>query len=131
MRLTIFAFVAICACGQSGIEVPTIGTITDSMGIVRPVYGVAGNFWLGPATGQTGIDSGLVLFMPDGVVFATKRYVILRRRDGSDVRFELTGVKSIAALGPRYAAIRAGDSIYAFRLELGREALYLLLGNAP
>ena len=132
MRLTIFAFMAVRACAQSGVEVPTIGTITDSLGIARPVYGVAGNFWLGPAVDTQSIpNSSLLLPIPDGVVFATKRYIILRRREGSGWRFPLTGVQCVAALGSHYAAIRTLDSIYVLRLDAGREGIYLLPGASP
>jgi len=40
---------AVYARAQSGIQVPTAGAIVDSSGALRPVQGVAGSFWLGPA----------------------------------------------------------------------------------
>jgi hypothetical protein len=43
-------FWAVCVYAQSGIEVPGIGAVIDASGSLRPVQGVAGNFWLGPAT---------------------------------------------------------------------------------
>jgi hypothetical protein len=43
-------FSAGCAWAQSGIEVPAVGAIVDSAGAFRQVQGVAGSFWLGPAT---------------------------------------------------------------------------------
>jgi hypothetical protein len=75
--------------------------------------------------------SGPVLLLKDGVLFATSDELVLRRRDGSEVRFELTGAESIAAMGPLYAAIRTGATTYALRTEPGRESLYLLPGTAP
>jgi hypothetical protein len=42
-------FCAVCACAQSGIEVPAIGAVVDPSGSLRPVEGVAGNFLIGPA----------------------------------------------------------------------------------
>jgi hypothetical protein len=46
----LFILWSACACAQSGIEVPAVGTMIDSSGAMRPVQGVAGNFWLGPVT---------------------------------------------------------------------------------
>ena len=50
MRRLLPTFCAICAWAQSGIEIPTIGMFVDPSGALRPVQGVAGNFWLGPST---------------------------------------------------------------------------------
>jgi len=74
--------------------------------------------------------SGPVLLLPKGVVFATSDEVVLRQ-DDAEVRFSLAGAESITAMGPRYAAIRAGDAIYALRTDPGREGLYRLPGSAP
>jgi hypothetical protein len=73
---------------------------------------------------------GPVLLLPKGVVFATKNEIVLRQ-DDSEVRFELADVRSIAAMGPRYAAIHTGDAVFALRTESGRERLYRLPGSAP
>ncbi len=222
------------AAGASGIEIPSLGTIVDSSGSLRPVEGVAGNFLLGPETlpgvvsaacsqqlclaktdskivspsgevdapagpaifGLSGSDAvvffpetrtfarwhddtleplawvidgeilsirpngedaeiavrrdgtvwmvrpdgalagwiadttGPVLLLAEGVLFATEDGVVLRRPDWSEVRFALTGAETIAAMGPHYAAIRAGDSTYALRTEPRREQLYVLPGSA-
>jgi len=74
--------------------------------------------------------SGPVLLLTNGVIFATKGEIVLRQGD-SEARFELAGSESITAMGPHYAAIRAGKAIYALRTAPGREGLYLLPGNAP
>jgi hypothetical protein len=245
MKLVLgIVFYAGCAFAQSGIEVPAIGAIVDSTGALRPVQGVAGNFWLGPAkvpgvlsaacsgrlclvktdskilspSGETdappgpaifdiegdeallffpqqhkfarwhadtldaldwavdgevlavllrgrepeiavrrdgqvwivrpddsALDSiagaaGPVLLLPDGVLFATSDGVVLRNRNATDVRFELTGVEAIGAMGFHYAAIHVGhvgnvggpgDAIYALRTDPGREGLFLLPGSVP
>jgi hypothetical protein len=70
--------------------------------------------------------AGPVLLLGEGVLFATTDQVILRRSDASEVRFDLPGAESIAAMGPHYAAIRAGGATYALRTESGRESLLLL-----
>jgi hypothetical protein len=230
MRILPF-FWALCAWAQSGIEVPAAGAIVDPSGALRQVEGVAGSFFLGPATmsgvlsaacskrlclaktdskilsatGESdappgpailGADgdgaivffpeprifarwhdnildpldwtvdgeilsirateiavrrdghvwivhpddsvvdwiadtSGPVLLLEDGVLFATPDELVLRRRDASESRFELTGANSIAAMGANYAAIQSGNVTYALRTEPGRESLYLLPGTAP
>jgi hypothetical protein len=75
--------------------------------------------------------SGPVLLLGEGVVFATADQVILRRSDASELRFDLPGAESIAAMGPHYAAIRAGDATYALRTEPGRETLLQLPLSEP
>ena len=75
--------------------------------------------------------SGPVLLLPQGVLFATEEQLILRQPDGSELRFELAGAETLASMGPHYAAIRAGDLIFALRLDPGREQLFLLPGNSP
>jgi hypothetical protein len=232
MRLTLGLFLGIgCAWAQSGIDVPSAGAIVDSSGALRQVQGVAGNFWLGPAsmsgvlsaacseqlclvktnskilsaTGEadappgpaifdlsgdeailffqeprifarwhnnvletldwvvdgevlsirrkkiavrrdgqvsivhpdgSAVDSivdatGPVLLLAEGVLFATPNELVLRHRDASEVRFELTGAMSITAMSAHYAAIHAGDMVYALRIDPGREGLYRLPGSTP
>lgn len=75
--------------------------------------------------------SGPVLLLEDGVLFATSHELVLRHRDGSEVRFELIGAESIAAMGTNYAAIRTRAMTYALRTGPGRESLYLLPGTPP
>jgi hypothetical protein len=78
-----------------------------------------------------GVTNGSVLLLKDGVLFATEDELILRRRDASETRFELTGAESISAMGPHYAAIRAGAMTFALRLDPGHEQLFLLPGSTP
>jgi len=56
MRRLIFALLAFSALapGQSGIGVPLIGFIRDAGNVLRPVYGIAGNFITGEAA-ATGV----------------------------------------------------------------------------
>src|SRR5438552_6044438 len=53
MKHALLLLIARCAWSQSGIEAPSIGMVVDSLGSLRAVQGVAGNFLLGPpmATG--------------------------------------------------------------------------------
>jgi hypothetical protein len=94
-----------------------------------------GQVWIVDSDGSV-VDSiaeatGPVLLLAEGVMFGTSGELVLRRSDGTEVRFELAGAENIAALGPHYAAIRAGDAVYALRTDLGREGLFLLPGNVP
>jgi hypothetical protein len=74
---------------------------------------------------------GPVLLLADELLFAMSDELILRRHDGSELRFPLIGATAISAMSAHYAAIRAGDSTYALRIESGREQLFLLPGNPP
>jgi hypothetical protein len=91
--------------------------------------------WIVRPDGSTvdwiGTSAGPVLLLPEGVLFATSDQLILRRADASELRFDLADAESISALGPHYAAIRAGDAIYALRTDQGHENLWLLPGNTP
>jgi hypothetical protein len=94
-----------------------------------------GQVWIVDPDGSV-VDSiaeatGPVLLLAEGVMFATSGELVLRRSDGTEVRFELAGAENITAMGPHYAAIRAGDAVYALRTDFGREGLFLLPGNAP
>ena len=96
-----------------------------SVWIVHPDGSVAD--WIADTTGP-------VLLLEEGALFATPDQLVLRHRDGSEVRFELTGAESIIAMGPHYAAIYVGrtrDAVYALRTDPGRETLFLLPGNTP
>jgi hypothetical protein len=72
---------------------------------------------------------GPVLLLGEGVVFAASDQLVLRRPDASELRFDLPGAESIAAMGPHYVAIRAEGATYALRTEPGRETLLLLPGS--
>jgi hypothetical protein len=82
------------------------------------------------AVRREGDGNGPALLLPEGVVFAAEE-LVLRRRDGTELHFELAGAETIARMGEHYAAIRAGSTTYALRIDSGHEQLYLLPGNAP
>jgi len=77
------------------------------------------------------VTNGLVLLLKEGVLFATADELVLRHRDASETRFELTGAETITSMGPHYAAIRAGALTFALRLDPGHEQLFVLPGNMP
>ena len=74
--------------------------------------------------------SGPVLLLSDGVLFATRVEIVLRR-DHREVRFELTGAATITAMGPHYAVVRTAHGTYALRIEAEREAIFQLPGSTP
>lgn len=81
-----------------------------------------------------GVTEGPVLLLHEGVLFATADELVLRRRDATELRFEFNGaetITAIASMGPHYAAIRAGATTFALRLDAGQEQLFVLPGNNP
>lgn len=83
------------------------------------------------AVRREGDSNRPVLLLPEGVLFATEEEIVLRRRDGTESRFQLADVETITRMGEHYAAILAGHTMYALRTDAGREQLYQLPGNAP
>jgi hypothetical protein len=78
-----------------------------------------------------GETNGPLLLLSEGVLFATADELVVRHRDGSELRFELYGAESITSMGRHYAAIRAGAMTFALRLDPGQEQLFVLPGSAP
>lgn len=81
--------------------------------------------------GNTVVDSlpratKLVMLLKSGVLFSAEDGLVLRRPDGSWVRFVVKGVQALLALGEDYVQIRAGGSTYALRITPGREQLFLI-----
>ena len=110
---------------QSGGETEIAVRRDGSIWIVHPDGSVVD--WIADTTGP-------VLLLEEGALFAIADELVLRRRDRSEVRFDLTGAESIAAMGPHYAAIyvgRTSDAVYALRTDSGRESLFLLPGSTP
>ena len=71
--------------------------------------------------------TGAVMLLDRGrVLFSTVDAVMLRRADGSQIRFEIAGAEAFLALGEGYVQVRAGSSTYAIRLEAGQEKMFLL-----
>ena len=56
MRIFLVAALSVCAWAQTGLERPPLGTMLDSNGAARPVYGVVGSVTLGGTT-ATGVLS--------------------------------------------------------------------------
>jgi hypothetical protein len=91
---TIFLWAA-SACAQPAIAPPQVGFEQDGVGSLRPVYGLAGNFILGPSitdqvvsegfSGSLGLlktDSSLVAFDSQGNVLASAGASLFHARGG-------------------------------------------------
>lgn len=118
MRVALF-LVAMCALAQ--VETPSIGVMLDGSGARRVVYGVAGNFTLGPPLMEDAVPD----FLPGTVSFDDAGLVI-RRADASEVRFALPGVTALRAMSAEWVQAITASGSHALRIERGREALYAL-----
>jgi hypothetical protein len=70
--------------------------------------------------------TGPVMLMRGGVLFATADELVLRRGDGTEMRFQVSGAARMFAAGEGLVEIVAADGVYALRVERGREALFQL-----
>jgi hypothetical protein len=155
MKLT---FVLGCGCAlawaQGGLESPVAGYLREPGGGYRAVYGVGGNFVLGPVVqeappaaepqhrlesrGETifvvRADGATLEILPPGatrallvaagLVYATDQELVLRREDRRELRWMLPGVTALRAMSAEYAQVSTANGEYALRLEPGLEALY-------
>lgn len=71
-------------------------------------------------------DAGPVLLLRNGAAYAESGALVLRRSDGSEIRFNAPGVDSLFAMGNSYVEARAGALTYALRTEPGQEHLFVL-----
>ncbi len=125
-----FLLLSLCAFGQ--VETPSVGSMLDTTGQLRPVYGVAGNFVLGSPYAV--LDSlpntaGRELQLPRAVVFATEAELVLRREDASEVRFALTDVMALRAMSADWVQVITASGSFALRVEVNHEALFALPGT--
>ena len=76
-------------------------------------------------------ETGPVLLADGGIVYATPESLVLRRADGSEVRFPAPGVAALFALGDGYIEARAAGALYTLHIDPGHERLYLLPQPQP
>jgi hypothetical protein len=119
MRIATFL---IAGCVFAQVEVPSIGVMLDASGALRTVYGVAGNFTLGPPL-EAVLDS---LPGTASAVSANEGEIVVRRKDGSEVRYPLPGVTVLRAMSSEWVQAITPAGSYALRVEPGREALFAL-----
>jgi hypothetical protein len=113
---------------DSGIEgrVLSIGASNGSVQFaVRRMNGV----WIvnqdGSVAGSLPRETGPVMLIEGGVVYATASELIIRER-----RFPLEHVSRFIQMSGNYLEVQAGGVNYALRIEEGREALFQLPGAA-
>jgi hypothetical protein len=69
---------------------------------------------------------GPVLLLPAGVLYTTAGELRLRRQNGSEAVFRLTGASVLTQASAEYAAIRSAEGTFLLRLALGSEQLWQL-----
>lgn len=126
LRKTLFTLL-VAATAFAQLETPSIGTMRDADGAWHAVYGVAGNFVLGPSIAEPqAIELDDVLAKLGVAVSFTADEVAVRRADGNEVRFAAVGVEQVRALSAEYVQVSASGREYVLRLKDGKEGLYLL-----
>jgi hypothetical protein len=69
---------------------------------------------------------GPVLLLQHGVLFATADGLVLRRSDGSELRFDVAGVVSLFEVGEGYVEALTASAAYGIKIDSGREQMFLL-----
>lgn len=69
---------------------------------------------------------GPVMLVGDGILFAKRDEMILRRGDGTERQFQVAGAEHLFALGENLVQIVTSDGVFALRVERGRELLFQL-----
>jgi len=132
---------------QAGQIQPLALNVTGNIVALRSTAGVAqfavqrdGATWIVDAAGQA-IDclpsaSGPLLLPATGAIYTDGDDVVLRRSDGSELRFPVPGVESFSAMSfsttaANYVQIRATRSSYALRIDWGRERIFQLPEPLP
>jgi hypothetical protein len=125
MKTLLILIVAATAFAQ--LETPSIGTMRGTDGAWHAVYGLAGNFVLGPETAEPqAIELDDVLAKLGVAVSFTSDEVVVRRANGNEVRFAVAGVEQLRAMSVEYVQVSAGGREFVLRLKDGKEGLYLL-----
>lgn len=140
MNLTLFLVAATSLLAQSPIETPVVGYMRDARGGSHAVFGVAGNFTVGPLVEEPptyeprrrgrvadALPPGATAALPldDGILYALPDKLVLRRVDAREIDFPVSGVTALRAMSAEYVQVSAGRQ-FALRVENGREALYVL-----
>jgi hypothetical protein len=132
---------------QAGQIQPVALNVTGDIVALRSSAGVAqfavqrnGATWIVDAAGQA-IDSlpsasGPVLLPATGAIYTDGENVVLRRSDGSELRFPVPGVESFSAMSfsataANYVQIRTGRLSYALRIDWGHERIFQLPEPLP
>ena len=115
---------------QSGLQPPLAGFIHDSAGLLRPVYGMAGNFVLGKPIVRRAIAMKAVtsLNLADGTfVFIEGGDLVFRKAGGAETRTTLGGeVLAIERMGEVWIHVSQAGRHSAARLVEDRIEVYRL-----
>jgi hypothetical protein len=81
---------------------------------------------------ESALPSGTVavLLMEGVTLYSLSDSVVLRRTDGTEVSFPVSGATSLSQLSENYVQVSTSDAVYALRTDLGREQLSLLPDSA-
>ena len=71
-------------------------------------------------------ETTAALLLQGLMIYSTPDALVLSRPDGSESRFDVSGVTSLTQIGERYVQVTTADSTYALRIEAGKEQLALL-----
>jgi hypothetical protein len=104
---------------------------------MRSVSGVAqfavrrrGGTWIvneqDQVIGSIPAATGPVLLLNDGVLYTQREQVVLRRTDGSEMRFSVAKPVQFAPLSDSYIQIRTPGASFALRIDPGHENLFQL-----
>ena len=70
--------------------------------------------------------TGPVILLEDAMIYTSSKEVILRRDNGSEIRFPLHAVESFSAMGEGIVQARTRRATYAIRITRGRERIFQL-----
>lgn len=90
----------------------------------------SGTIWIVAADGSI-LDSlpanaTAVILLSDSAIYATSDSLVLRKADGSELRFPAPSVTSLMVLGDSYVEAVAGQILYGLRTSDSREQLFQL-----
>jgi len=122
---------------QAGQIQPLALNVTGDIVALRSSAGVAqfavrrsGATWIVDSNNQV-MDSlpsasGPVMLAGTVTTYTDGEHVVLRRTDGSELRFSVPGAESFRAMAASYVQIRAGRMSYALRIDPGHERMFQL-----
>jgi hypothetical protein len=71
-------------------------------------------------------EAGAVLLLPDATVYSTGDALVLRKSDGTELRFAVARITALYALGEGYVGAMSPQGAYALRTVAAREQLFVL-----
>jgi hypothetical protein len=74
------------------------------------------------------VSTGTVMQFEDGTLTATADHIVVVRRDGTELDFNVADVQQFFAMGNGYVQVVAKTGMWILRVEPGREQIFLLPG---